>query len=317
MDGEERGTPRVEIPPTRLPLRHRHAPLAVLGLGIGAIVGALALAQWMPAVVQPPISMTVPTPLLAPDPTGRASSTPTIGPPPDAVPPRLTAKDLTAAVTDGSLDGRLVFIDGTLTADEVPCEPPLDDRGGPCVELSVPGLGLEVRPEPVAMPWRGTPPPGAWIVAVGRNGTLGYLGSLVPTRERAVDVHELGARLLNGDLPAKGSLFQLDGYLVLNATRRCGRADPAGTSPCPPAPPFLAAEPPSGDGVPRSNRGADVGLAASVVDIDTGDLVTQGTFLVAPPAACDLAEATEACLDHDWTVVARYDPPRSVRVLVP
>jgi hypothetical protein len=314
MDGEERDTPQVEIPPQRLPLR-RGAPLAVLGLVIAAIVGAVALAQGMPSVVQPPISILVPTPLLAPVATPPAGPVQTPGQPPDAVPPRLKVADLTAAVGNGSLDGRLVFIDGTLTVDKVPCEPPGGGRGRPCVELAVPGLGIEVRPEPVAMPWRGIPPAGAWIVTVARDGRLGYLGSLLPSRVTANDATELVARLLNGDLPSRGSLFQLDGFLVANSSEPCERPDPSPTTPCPA--PFLAAEEPSEEGVPRSNRGADVELPASVVDIDPGDIVTPGTFLLTPPEACDLAEATEACADQNWTVVARYEPARSVRVLVP
>ena len=317
MDGEERGAPQVEIPPTRLPMRSRRAPFAVLGLGIAAIAGAVALAQWMPAVVQPPIAITVPTPLPTPVATSEPDPTPTLGPPPDAVPQRLTATDLAAAVSDGSLDGRLVFIDGTLTADEVPCDPPRDGRGGPCVALSVPGLGLEVRPEPVAMPWRGTPPSDAWIVTVARNGRLGYLGSLVPSRVMADDATELVVRLLDGDLPSRGSLFQLDGYLVVNPIHPCERPDASRSTPCPLAPPFLAADAPSQDGVPRSDRGAEVALAASVVDVDPDDVVTPGMFLLTPPAMCDLADAAEPCRDLDWTLVARYEPARSVRVLVP
>jgi len=210
-----------------------------------------------------------------------------------------------------------VFIDGTLTANEIPCEPPLDGRGGPCVELSIPGLSLEVRPEPVAMPWRGVPPQGAWIVTIARNGRLGYLGSLVPSPVMADDATEMAVRLVNGDLRASGSLYQLDGYLIVNPIHPCEQPDPSRTTPCPLAAPFLAAEPPLEGGTPRSNRGSDVQLAAPVVDVDPDDVVTPGLFLLTPPETCDLDEASDDCLDVPWTVVARYEPSRSVRVLVP
>jgi hypothetical protein len=54
-----------------------------------------------------------------------------------------------------------------------------------------------------------------------------------------------------------------------------------------------------------------------VVDVDPDAVVTPGLFLLTPPATCDLDEASPDCLEVDWTVVARYDPSRSVRVLVP
>jgi hypothetical protein len=316
MDGEERRTGRVEVPPTRVPERGRRAPYAVLALGVATICGAVAIAQLGPATVPEPIAFDLPT---RPPATLAATASPaaTQGPVPDAVPPRLSRTDLGERVRDGSLDGRLVFVDGVLQATEVACEPPWDGGGGPCQELSVPGLGLEVRPEPVAMPWRGLPPPGAWIVTVARNGRLGYLGSLVPERVMAGDAEELVVRLIQGDVAPRGSLFQVDGWLIVTPNATCRRPDASRTTPCPLVPPFLAADPPSAFGIRSSNRGAAVDLAASVVDVDPDEVMTPGVFLLAPPEACDLGEASDACLDLDWTLVARYEPARSVRVLVP
>jgi hypothetical protein len=221
-------------------------------------------------------------------------------------------------VAGGSLFGRLVFIDGTLAVTRVPCPAPGDGRGGPCVLLSVPGLGLPVLPEAEALPWRGEPPAGAWIVAVARDGRLGYLGSLVPDRPAADDATELTARLLGEGLRSPGSLLELQGWLVADPVRPW--ATPAGpdATPGPTAPPFLAADEPRADGTLVSNRGGDVELAEPVIDVDPGDALTGGTFLVAPPAECDLRDPGAGCrADMRWTVVARYDPARSVRVLVP
>jgi hypothetical protein len=317
MNGDERATPQVEIPPTRVSRRARRGPYVLLAIGIAGLVGAVALAQLTPDQEQPPISIVLPTAPPAPTAAPAAVPTPTIGPPPDPAPPRLTPRDLTAAVADGSLDGRLVFIDGTLDVTETDCAPSQDGRGGPCVDLKVPGLGLDVRPEPVAMPWRGEPPPGAWIVTVAKNGRLGYLGSLVPSPVMAGDATEMVVRLLNGDLRSAGSLYQLGGFLVVNPIRPCDRPDASRATPCPLAPPFLAAEAPLADGSLHSNRGGDVALATPVVDVDPAALVTPGLFLLTPPATCDLDESPDGCVDVPWTVVGRYEPTRSVRVLVP
>jgi hypothetical protein len=50
-----------------------------------------------------------------------------------------------------------------------------------------------------------------------------------------------------------------------------------------------------------------VELSASTPEIDPAAVVTAGTFLLAPPATDGVP----------WRVVARYEPTRAVRVLVP
>jgi hypothetical protein len=52
--------------------------------------------------------------------------------------------------------------------------------------------------------------------------------------------------------------------------------------------------------------------------VDRSATVTPGTFLLAPPEGCEPARALGTCrLGATWTVVARYEPARAVRVLVP
>jgi hypothetical protein len=54
------------------------------------------------------------------------------------------------------------------------------------------------------------------------------------------------------------------------------------------------------------------------VDVDASKPVIEGTFLVTLPAACDPADAIATCDPAPrWLVVARYEPTRSIRVLVP
>ena len=159
-----------------------------------------------------------------------------------------------------------------------------------------------------ATPWPGEPPPDAWLVTVARDGGLVYLGSLVPVEDgpSTIDgiVEGFGPR---GRDWIDGTLFGVDGYLVSNPIHPCRRAV-AGATPCPAPPPFLAYDEPLPDGILVSDAGAEVQLLASMPEIDPDAVVTEGTFLLAPPA--DDGEGP-------WRVVARYEPSRAVRVLVP
>jgi hypothetical protein len=80
-----------------------------------------------------------------------------------------------------------------------------------------------------------------------------------------------------------------------------------GTAACD-RPPFLADDPPFADGILRSDRGAVVDLAPDLWGVDPAtDTVSAGPFLVRPTGSGEVG----------WAVVARYDPERSVRVVVP
>ena len=296
----------LDVPPA--PVRGtrggRRAAVAALAVVGAAIAVGVALAQVVP-----------------PEPAAQATSVagspggsfPIGDPTPGAVegdaavrPRRLSAADLAAAVRDGSLDGRLVFVDGTLDAIPRRCQSLAQgDRG--CVDLAIPGLGLPVWAGEASVPWSGPPPPGAWLVTVARTGGLAYLGSLVPWLDGPRSIGELGRRLgSDGDGAPGGTLFEADGHLVVNPVHECvTRA--AEATPCPAPSPFLADDRPLDDGILVSDAGAEVRLEGAVPEVDPADVVTPGTFLVAP--GVDPAEP--------WLVVARYDPARAVRVLVP
>jgi hypothetical protein len=189
---------------------------------------------------------------------------------------------------------------------------------GDCVDLEIPGIGVAVRAGEPAIPWRGDPAPGAWLVTVARAGGLVYLGSLVPERDVPDSVGQLTRRLLAAELaePPR-TLFEVEGWLVVNPAHGCYRRDP-GATPCPAPLPFLAVDEPFADGTLRSARGGTVSLASPVIGADPAAVVTRGTFLVALPARCDPADARETCHeDLRWLVVARYEPERSVRALIP
>jgi hypothetical protein len=220
--------------------------------------------------------------------------------------PRLSRDHLVAGVRDGSLEGRLVFVDGVMHSTPAGCidpaREPLD-----CVELEIPGLGLPVMPGDSATPWPGDPPPGAWLVTVARGDGLVYLGSLVPWPDGPRGLTGLRMPLSRrGGVPPHGSLFEVDGFLVADPGSSCGIVGPDATQ-CPAPPPFLAEDQPLADGIRVSDAGEEVVLTGSVPGVDPSAVVTPGPFLVVPVGPGG----------DPWRIVARYEPAHSVRVLVP
>jgi hypothetical protein len=186
------------------------------------------------------------------------------------------------------------------------------------VDLEIPGLGLPVWAGRDALPWPGDPPPGAWIVTVARARGLVYLGSLVPGQNVPDAIDGLTRRLFARELATPSrTLFEVEGWLVLHPPATCFRPGIPAT-PCPPAGPFLASVAPAADGALRSSSGGPVDLASEAVDVDPGAVVTPGRFLVMLPAGCDAGDPVGTCdAEPRWRVVARFQPERSVRVLVP
>ena len=294
----------LEVPPA--PVRDsrggRPAGLVALAAITVVIVAAIGVAQLVPPPVAPRVSFALPT--SAPTAAAVPSRGPSVAPDPSAIvadtPPRLTREDLAAAVRDGSLDGRLVFVEGVMRATRERCEGEPEASPG-CVDLEIPGIGVPVRPDELSDPWPGEPPPDAWLVTVARNGGLVYLGSLVPRAD--------GARTVRGIVEGfgprgrdwiDGTLFEVDGYLMVNPVHPC-RREAAGATPCPVPSPFLAYDDPLADGSEA------VELSDTMPEIDPDAVGTEGTFLLAP------ADDDEG----PWRVVARYEPSRAVRVLVP
>lgn len=283
-------------------------PFALVAV-VAVIAGAIGVAQLDPAPRDTArISFAVPTlaPSAAAAETPRGTAAAEAAPDPSAIlagtTPRMTREALAAAVRDGSIEGRLVFVDGTLDVTPVRCQSLAQGFGG-CVDLAIPGLGLPVRQGADTVPWRADPPAGAWLVAVARTGGLVYLGSLVPDPNGPIPVDAIA----NAGVPnAAGTLFEVPGWLVVNPVQTCFRPGVAAT-PCPPPPPYLAQDEPLPDGMLVSDAGSVVMVAPSAPGIDPAATVTQGTYLVQHRQA----------VEGGVLVVARYEPPRAVRVLVP
>ena len=177
---------------------------------------------------------------------------------------------------------------------------PGDRRPGPAGEAASGPAGR------VDTPWPGEPPPDAWLVTVARDGGLVYLGSLVPVEDGPSTIDEIvegfGPR---GRDWTDGTLFEVDGYLVVNPVHPCRRAV-AGATPCPAPSPFLSYDAPVADGILVSDA-APSWSSRRPCRRSTRTRSSPRAFLLAPPAD-DGAP---------WRVVARYEPSRAVRVLVP
>lgn len=306
------GAPRnLDVPPgpVRGPRGGGRVAFVALGALVVVVAGAVGLAQVDPA---PPdlarISFAMPT--LAPSAsvaeTPRGTAAAEASPDPSAVlagtTPRMTRDALEAAVRDDSIEGRLVFVDGTLDVTPVRCQGLAQGFGG-CVDLAIPGLGLPVWQGEDTVPWPADPPPGAWLVTMPRAGGLVYLGSLVPRPRGQLPL----ASIAGANPPdSEGTLVEADGYLVTHPVHACYRpAVPA--TPCPPPPPFLAQDEPLPDGMLVSDAGAAVTVASSAPGIDPAATVAEGTYLVQHRQSGE----------GGALVVARYEPSRAVRVLVP
>jgi hypothetical protein len=245
------------------------------------VIGGIVLAQAFPAT---PVSPVVIRPTVA-EATPEATS---MSPAPIVLPARLDAQELVARVLDGSIDEWLVYADATLRS---------ADR------LSIDGLALEVVPNPTT-PGDTVVPVGALLVLRVRGTQLEFLGSLLThpvTPSIATLDEEASSQSPVADQP---TLRDAGGWLILRPP--CFVA----ASPEPPcdSTPFLAEDQPLPDGTQRTDAGATVVLAPDMWGVDPQrDTVAPGPFLVRPPAAGSSA----------WTVVARYEPTKSVRVVIP
>ena len=162
---------------------------------------------------------------------------PSAAPDPSAIladtPPRLSREDLEAAVLDGSLDGRLVFVEGVMRATRVPCEGRAQ-ASRDCVDLEIPGIGVPVRPA------RRRPGP-AWRVDTrGRasrrptrgwspsRGTAASSTSARSSRRRTAPARSTGSSRASARAAATGSMEPCSRWTAtsssIRSTRAAGRA---------------------------------------------------------------------------------------------
>lgn len=273
------------------------API-VAALGIFVLVlSAIGLAQVFPAPrgTAPPSSSSPPI-------ASSAVASPTVGPAPthaSGLPAarRVRPATLVEDVLAGRLEGTGVYVDGFL---RVRCQ---TDGPEPCVPqaLTIDGLGLEVLPGADVRAGLDEPAARGLLALLVRDGALVYLGSFVSDPDGPPRPSDVPGTVT---LPApRGTLVEAAGWLI--ADQACLRPGDT-TATCSPSTPLLADGPPSG-GIVRSD-GLEVALSPDLSpdSLSTGPS-TAGVFLLAPPVDDG----------GPWVAVARYDPARSVRVVVP
>jgi hypothetical protein len=281
----------------------RGSLLAALGVA-AALLGAVVLGQLFPAGSADPGRA---SPLAAVSSTGPGPSAQEtmVAPSIDALalraPPRLTASALAGGVRDGTLDGFLLYADATLVD---ACEAP-----GPACRLAVQGLGLEVVPGAPAAGSRPPVPDRAVLVLAVRGGILEYLGSLIVDPDGSPSLSSLPVPPVA--VPGQ-TLFDAAGWLVRDPACVAGDPEtPEAVTALPPAPACasLSDDPPRPHDAPPSDRGRAVALAPDPWGVEPSlERPLEGPFLV---------RVADPGSGHAWEVVARYDPTRSVRVVIP
>lgn len=239
----------------------------------------------------------------------------------------ISGAQLRPAIADGSLDGRIMLVEGQLQSVAWPC--PIG-TAEPCTRLFIPGL------DGIAVTWDGaqrvtndpggsapgpgaaTPAPAAGtLVVVPREGHLELLGRLTGDLEHPDTLSDLmyQRRLIGVSDPL--ALASVAGWLVIGGIHSCPALGP-GATPCPGPGPLLTDKEPFPEGLMTSDVQAQVAISSSPVGIEAGQVVTPGPFLyrVAGVAACD--DVASSCpFRWGWMVVARYDANQVLRVSIP
>lgn len=308
MDPSARPPERLEVDVEPVAPRGRsrgvRAPAVVLVGMVVAIAGAIGLSRMSPVDERAQGSVAVSS---AAPPTDLEAALPSPAAPDDGAPSlaaRIDRQSLVTRVLDGSLDGWLVYADAELRLD---CP---TGTGARCSALPPRIVGLPLRRAAGDAPDHRLDPVPSGAVMVLRVAGAGfeYEGALIADPDGSPTLSTLEAKRRAAPEPdAATPLRDASGWLV-----RAGPCliPPSAFEPCPRRP-FLAEDEPLPNADPSTNAGEFVEVAADAWGIDPPfDPVLVGPFLVRrlTPARAD---------DPGWEVVARYDPSRSVRVVIP
>jgi hypothetical protein len=274
----------------------RRRAAAVVGLIGLVVVTGLASAQLQPEaeprLAIAPSERTAPASDTPPRPSGSFVVTP----------PRLRAGELAEAVVTGSLDNTMVYADATL---EIDC----GGKVPPCPEprLAVDGLALDVLPGTFGTPI-GTPLPRSVLVLQVRGSALVYRGALI-VQSSGTPRYEVLAGGSAARPPDPSALTDVAGWLMLDGP--C-TSPPSAFQPCPRLA-MLADERPTPTGHRRADAAPPIAVPRGAWGIDdAGSSIVEGPFLVRPNPSSASDDDAPA-----WQIVARYDPSRSVRVVIP
>ena len=283
------------------PSRPRMAPILALVAVVVVIGVSIGLAQAFPVGERPAVTSAI---SIVTAPPATASVTPAASASAPGVAARLDRKALVTGVLDGSLDGWLVYADAEVRTD---CP---TGTGARCSALPPRIAGLPLTAAAGNVPdGRLDPVPrqGVLVLRVAGAG-FQYVGTLIAHPGGSPTLATLAAEeLATPTADGQPTLRDAAGWLVVAGP--C-LEPPSAFLPCPRRS-FLADDEPKPTGGLRTEAGTFVAVADDAWGIHPPfGAVIGGPFLVRPlaPGSPD---------DPDWEIVARYDPSRSVRVVIP
>jgi hypothetical protein len=309
MDPTARPPERLEVDVEAVAPRARsrrvRAPAVVLVAMVVVIAGSIGLSHAFPVDQRPEASRVAVASAapstrpesMSPSPAESAGAAPTLA-------ARVDRQTLVTRVLDGSLEGWLVYADAEIRLD---CP---TGTGARCSALPPRIVGLPLRRPAGDTPDRRLEPVPAGAVMVLRVAGAGfdYEGALIADPDGSPTLSTLEAEVGAAQEPeAATTLRDASGWLV-----RAGPCliPPSAFEPCP-RQPFLAEVPPLATADPSTTAGEFVEVALGAWGINPPfDPILAGPFLVRrlQPVKGD---------GPAWEIVARYDPSRSVRVVIP
>ena len=289
-----------------LPVLTGRSPAMGAGWAAAIMVAVLVMVilGTRPATVATPSSAGAGTTVVSPSVSPSASSATT-----PSLPTTMALADLRRAVTDRSLDGRLVLVDTTLLASYTSCA---TDPCSPQYQLQFVGpVTTDARPGQPVVPGRpadGTPPLVGTFVIVPWQGTLILVGRLEGSLGSPVSWTTITTGYVPPDPGSEIAIQAVTGWLIRNVAVPCPSVA-SGDAGCGPV--DQLADGPVGNGGPATIPRVDVpalGIDASANPVAGPFLVRTGTgvgleivgrydlgaytAVATPTVTCDIPTAT-------------------------
>jgi hypothetical protein len=222
----------------------------------------------------------------------------------------LTADELRTRLADGSLDGRLVVVDGQMQLNGRAC--------GIRIACAIPfitgldGVQIDTDTEARVALQDAIPDPGP-LVFVVHDGILRYLGRQPADVDHPITVSQLMDTRIPSLVDPSSPVHELtddlrlvSGWLVVGGTGEC-QLQSGGT--CPGPGPVLTDDRPLADGTRITDRGVAVSLMADPPLRRPDQVVTEGPFLVRDRSRSTAWVDAQACDAPEDVVCSGGQPP--------